>query len=88
MTNIISTIIVCALFLLIGLILGYILGSGGPEEYEDFTHKHETKRSKVISPTYTESIKSPPSVHVVNPKSPQVVEFERRNKKPDLIKPE
>lgn len=90
----INNIIEAGIFLLIGLLIGYILGIGsGPDEdvvnpYEVKSKPRKSKREGFSQgPVYTET-KGKPTIHVVTPKSPAEVEFDRRNKKPDLMKPE
>jgi hypothetical protein len=85
-----NAIIACGLFLIIGLVVGYIVGIGpDPDPYEEIVHKLENERkprrgfSKDSGPIYTEK----PKARVIDPKSPARVEFEERNKKPNIMEP-
>jgi len=88
----IDSVIVAGLFLLIGIVVGFILGVGSDDtQYYETITTPKRKSSKRVGtsqgPVETEA-KGKPTIHVVTPKTPAQVEFDRQHKKPDLMKPE
>ena len=76
------------------LALGFVLGWAFNDLYHLRDEPDTESKDERVGPTqgtyksrteYKPNKK--PSAHVITPKSPQMLEWEQKNKKPDLVKP-